>query len=228
MRNQTYIASVENLESVLEILKVLIREGIQQAQGYPGGPIQRRAQETEETIEEQGWLARIVHLIRGKDNDTQFKVSSINVQTIVRTNNSHSFSKPHASPSPKATSASSTHPPPSSQHHSSSHGNTRSANTSKTTGNHNHPLSTSSCTVHCRHSTPALPAPQTYPSASSSPVVKSQIRTASKRSHTSSSRRRSRYTRRQSATQERNSKLYASSRVVYTQRGISARRITIP
>tara|TARA_R110002003_G_scaffold127_12_gene11998 strand:- start:5416 stop:5967 length:552 start_codon:yes stop_codon:yes gene_type:complete len=76
MRNQTYITSVENLESSLEILKVLIREGIQQATGYPGGPIQRRAQETEETVEEQGWLARIVHLIRGKDNDTQFKVSS--------------------------------------------------------------------------------------------------------------------------------------------------------
>jgi vacuolar protein sorting-associated protein 35 len=76
MRNQTAIATVENLESVLEILKVLIREGIQQAQGYPGGPIQRRAQETEETIEEQGWLARIVHLIHGKDNDTQFKVGS--------------------------------------------------------------------------------------------------------------------------------------------------------
>ncbi|KAF1842432.1 vacuolar protein sorting-associated protein 35 [Cucurbitaria berberidis CBS 394.84] len=74
MRNQTYITSVENLESVLEILKVLIREGIQQATGYPGGPIQRRAQETDETIEEQGWLARIVHLIRGKDNDTQFKL----------------------------------------------------------------------------------------------------------------------------------------------------------
>ena len=74
MRNKTPITSVENLESVLEILKVLVREGIQQAQGYPGGPIQRRAQETEETIEEQGWLARIVHLIHGKDNDTQFKV----------------------------------------------------------------------------------------------------------------------------------------------------------
>jgi vacuolar protein sorting-associated protein 35 len=78
MRNHTYITSVENLESSLEILKVLIREGIQQAQGYPGGPIQRRAQETEETIEEQGWLARIVHLIRGADNDTQFKVSVCN------------------------------------------------------------------------------------------------------------------------------------------------------
>jgi vacuolar protein sorting-associated protein 35 len=74
LRNQTPIASVENLESVLEILKVLIKEGIQQATGYPGGPIQRRAMETDETIEEQGWLARIVHLIRGTDNDTQFKL----------------------------------------------------------------------------------------------------------------------------------------------------------
>jgi vacuolar protein sorting-associated protein 35 len=74
MRNRTPITSVENLNSVLEIVKVLIREGIQQATGYPGGPIQRRAQETEETIEEQGWLARIVHLIQGKDNDTQFKL----------------------------------------------------------------------------------------------------------------------------------------------------------
>lgn len=68
---------MENLESVLEILKVLIREGIQQATGYPGGPIQRKAMETDETIEEQGWLARIVHLLQGPDNDTQFKVSVV-------------------------------------------------------------------------------------------------------------------------------------------------------
>jgi vacuolar protein sorting-associated protein 35 len=74
LRNQTRISSVENLESVLEILKVLIKEGMQQATGYPGGPIQRRAQETDETIEEQGWLARIVHYIHGSDNDTQFKL----------------------------------------------------------------------------------------------------------------------------------------------------------
>lgn len=74
LRNHTHISSVENLESVLEILKVLIREGMQQATGYPGGPIQRRAQETDETIEEQGWLARIVHYIHGSDNDTQFKL----------------------------------------------------------------------------------------------------------------------------------------------------------
>ncbi|KAF2872161.1 vacuolar protein sorting-associated protein 35 [Massariosphaeria phaeospora] len=74
LRNQTQITSVENLDSVLEILKVLIREGIQQATGYPGGPIQRKATETDETIEEQGWLARLIHLIHGPDNDTQFKL----------------------------------------------------------------------------------------------------------------------------------------------------------
>jgi hypothetical protein len=227
MRNQTYIVSVENLESVLEILKVLIREGIQQAQGYPGGPIQRRAQETEETIEEQGWLARIVHLIRGKDNDTQFKVGN----TIMHQGTmliSDSFCKLRASPSPKATSASSTRHPPSSQHHSSWHGSTRSASTLKTTGNHSPPPSTSSCTTRYRHSTPASQAPQTSPSASSSLVVKSQTRTASKRSHTSTLRKRSRSTRRRSATQERSSKPYASSRAGCIRRGTLERRTMIP
>jgi vacuolar protein sorting-associated protein 35 len=79
LRNLTPITSVDNLDSVLEILKVLIKEGIQQATGYPGGPIQRKAMETDETIEEQGWLAKIVHLIQGPDNNTQFKVSNVDV-----------------------------------------------------------------------------------------------------------------------------------------------------
>ncbi|KAK5170718.1 hypothetical protein LTR04_004451 [Oleoguttula sp. CCFEE 6159] len=75
LRNQTQISTVENLEGVLEILKVLIKEGIQQPTGYPGGPAQRRGMETEETIEEQGWLARIVHLVHDESNDTQFKAT---------------------------------------------------------------------------------------------------------------------------------------------------------
>jgi len=83
LRNRTPITSVENLESVLEIVKVLIREGTQQASGYPGGPIQRKATETDETIEEQGWLARIVHLVQGSDNDTQFKVRSSHTVSLV-------------------------------------------------------------------------------------------------------------------------------------------------
>ena len=74
LRNQTKISSMEHLEGVIEILRVIIREGMQQAAGYPGVPSQRRGAETDETVIEQGWLARIVHLIQGSDNDTQFRL----------------------------------------------------------------------------------------------------------------------------------------------------------
>ncbi|KEQ97313.1 hypothetical protein AUEXF2481DRAFT_3140 [Aureobasidium subglaciale EXF-2481] len=74
LRNETRISTSENLQGVLEIVKVLIKEGMQQPSGYPGGPVRRAAAETDETVEEQGWLARIVHLIRGEDCNTQFKL----------------------------------------------------------------------------------------------------------------------------------------------------------
>lgn len=70
--HQTKISTVEQLENVLQVLTVLIKEGTQ-AQGYPGAP-QRRPVETDETIEEQGWLARIIHLLQANNNDTQFKL----------------------------------------------------------------------------------------------------------------------------------------------------------
>ena len=74
MRNKTKITTAEHLEGVLQILSVLIKEGMQGPAGYPGGPVRRGATETDETVEEQGWLARIVHLIKGPDNMTQFKL----------------------------------------------------------------------------------------------------------------------------------------------------------
>ena len=74
LRNQTKISTLEHLDGVLEILRVLIREGMQQPAGYPGVPSQRRGAETDETVMEQGWLARIVHLIQSPDNDTQLKL----------------------------------------------------------------------------------------------------------------------------------------------------------
>ena len=74
LRNRTIISTTENLEGVLEILRVLIREGMQQPGGYPGVPSQRRGTETDETMTEQGWLARIIHQIRSPNNDTQFKL----------------------------------------------------------------------------------------------------------------------------------------------------------
>ena len=74
LRNQTKVSSSEQLDGVLEILRVLIKEGIQQPTGYPSVPSQRRGAETDETIVEQGLLARLVHLIQSPDNDTQFKL----------------------------------------------------------------------------------------------------------------------------------------------------------
>ena len=77
LRNRTNISTVGNLEGVIEILRVLVKEGIQQPGGYPGVPSQRRGMETDETIEEQGWIARIVHYINATDNDTQLKLLQI-------------------------------------------------------------------------------------------------------------------------------------------------------
>lgn len=74
LRNETKIDTPENLDGVLSILSVLIKEGMQPPAGYPGGPMRRGAVETEETVEEQGWLARIVHLVRASDNTTQFQL----------------------------------------------------------------------------------------------------------------------------------------------------------
>ncbi|KKA26306.1 hypothetical protein TD95_001775 [Thielaviopsis punctulata] len=73
LRNHTVISKPSDLENVLEILKVIIKEGSAATAGY-SGVAPRRATETDETIEEQGWLARLVHLLHSDDNDTQFKL----------------------------------------------------------------------------------------------------------------------------------------------------------
>ncbi|KAF7115981.1 hypothetical protein CNMCM5793_003814 [Aspergillus hiratsukae] len=72
LKNRTLITTTENLDRILGALRVLIKEGLQQAVGYPGS--QRRGGETDETIEEQGWLARLVHLIQAPENDVQLKL----------------------------------------------------------------------------------------------------------------------------------------------------------
>jgi vacuolar protein sorting-associated protein 35 len=74
LRNETKITTSEHFDGVLQILSVLIKEGMQSTSGYPSGGIRRGTAETEETVEEQGWLARIVHLIKGSDNVAQFQL----------------------------------------------------------------------------------------------------------------------------------------------------------
>ncbi|KAL4928399.1 vacuolar protein sorting-associated protein 35 [Aspergillus undulatus] len=71
LKNRTLITTTENLDRVLQTLRVIIKEGVQQGGGYPGS--QRRG-ESDETIEEQGWLARIVHLLQASENDIQLKL----------------------------------------------------------------------------------------------------------------------------------------------------------
>ncbi|TVY88338.1 Vacuolar protein sorting-associated protein [Lachnellula willkommii] len=92
-RNNTKISTLSALEGVLEILKVLIKEGTQQPAGYPG-VAQRKAIETDETIEEQGWLARIVHLIHSDNNDTQFKLLQMTRKAYAEGNERVKFTTP--------------------------------------------------------------------------------------------------------------------------------------
>ncbi|KAL1895109.1 retromer complex subunit Vps35 [Ceratocystis pirilliformis] len=73
LRNYTLISQPSDLENVLEILKVIIKEGSAATAGY-AGVAPRRATETDETIEEQSCLARMVHLLQSDDNDTQFRL----------------------------------------------------------------------------------------------------------------------------------------------------------
>jgi vacuolar protein sorting-associated protein 35 len=75
LKDQVVIDSQSNLEAALAVLRVIIKEGAQPPTGYAGGPLHRKAAETDETLEEQGWLARIIHLIQGPVNDIQFSVS---------------------------------------------------------------------------------------------------------------------------------------------------------
>jgi len=73
LRNQMKITTVDHLEGVMTILRVLIKEGINQPTGYPSAAGRQRG-DSDEIVEEQGWLARIVHYIQGSDNDTQLKL----------------------------------------------------------------------------------------------------------------------------------------------------------
>jgi vacuolar protein sorting-associated protein 35 len=92
-RNLTKISTLSQLEGVLEILKVLIKEGTQQPAGYPGIQ-QRKAIETDETVEEQGWLARIVHLIQSDDNDTQYSLLQMTRKAFAEGNERVKFTTP--------------------------------------------------------------------------------------------------------------------------------------
>jgi vacuolar protein sorting-associated protein 35 len=65
LNNSTLISTPEDVKGVLSLIQVLIKEGVQTS-SIPGP--NQRSLESEETIEEQGWLARMVHLFTNKDS----------------------------------------------------------------------------------------------------------------------------------------------------------------
>lgn len=144
LRNETKITTKENLQGILDILAVLVKEGMQQSGGYPGGPARRVAAETDETVEEQGWLARIVHLLKGEDANTQFQVCHSSPVADCTLIFFRSCYRSHEIALRRAMNESSTRHPPSSPQLSNLHGGTKLANTCKTTGPRSrHPFTSS-------------------------------------------------------------------------------------
>ncbi|KAK9468248.1 vacuolar protein sorting-associated protein 35 [Lipomyces arxii] len=89
LKNYTKIETPEDVEGVAELLQVIIVEGQHPAQPFsstgaaPATPApangtaptpKRKDAETDETVEEQGWLARMVHLIQSDVPDVQFRM----------------------------------------------------------------------------------------------------------------------------------------------------------
>jgi vacuolar protein sorting-associated protein 35 len=85
LRNETIISEPEEVNGVLEMCDVLIRDQkdapvitTAQSPAAYGNARNRKTEfaspEQEELAEEQGWLARIIHLLRSDDEDKQFLV----------------------------------------------------------------------------------------------------------------------------------------------------------
>jgi len=73
LKNETVIEDPEDVDGILELCQVLIREQ-HDAAPLPPGTGGRRGGEREEVAEEQGWIARMVHLFRSELLGTQFEV----------------------------------------------------------------------------------------------------------------------------------------------------------
>ncbi|KAH9982074.1 vacuolar protein sorting-associated protein 35 [Lactifluus volemus] len=77
LKNETVVEDPEDVHGILELCQVLIREQPDAAPLPPGtggrrGPF--GASEREDVAEEQGWIARMVHLFRSESLGTQFEL----------------------------------------------------------------------------------------------------------------------------------------------------------
>lgn len=90
LKNETVIEDPEDVDGILELCQVLIREQ-HDATPLPQGTGGRRGTfssgEREDVAEEQGWIARMVHLFRSETLGTQFEVRnlfSVTDQRLIR------------------------------------------------------------------------------------------------------------------------------------------------
>jgi vacuolar protein sorting-associated protein 35 len=83
LKNETIIETPEDVDGVLELCHVLIKDqsdsglhsgAVGQQQGNKDSRRQGPYPDREDTAEEQGWVARMVHLFRADSVDTQFEV----------------------------------------------------------------------------------------------------------------------------------------------------------
>lgn len=82
LKNETIIETPEDVNGILELCHVLIRDqtdGTGMLLGSQAIPKEQRRgvyhPDREEMAEEQGWVARMVHLFRAESLDVQFEVS---------------------------------------------------------------------------------------------------------------------------------------------------------
>lgn len=86
LKNETLIETPEDVDGVLGLCHVLIKDqndvglGMGGAGGIPAMKEVRRAGwslQAEEMAEEQGWVARMIHLFKSESLDVQFEVTSM-------------------------------------------------------------------------------------------------------------------------------------------------------
>jgi len=117
LKNDTIISTPEDVKAVLDLCHVLVKDqrdaGVGMPSGHPGmargyssGGRQPQASQIdmEEAAEEQGWLARMVHLFKSDDLDQQFAVGRFRISqlTLMKSWLCYSYYKQLAKNSQKA------------------------------------------------------------------------------------------------------------------------------
>ncbi len=86
LKNETIIETPDDVNGVLDLCQVLIKDQLDSSIPGPQGVPRRQGFhfDRDEMAEEQGWVARMVHLFRADSLDVQFEVrSSILIKSLL-------------------------------------------------------------------------------------------------------------------------------------------------